>query len=167
MPLARAGGRPPVWSSPAREGARSPPAPQTRDTGRRAAALIIQTSMVACRLPSETIVFLPPATHRVRPQHPHSSCLPQSPPRTVAAHLDLPPTVDLVRTMAPDQTDPNAACASSSQPPSSRCCDDRLSLPCKRQSAAQRIGRHFAWDGEDTACGVVDDESEEEGMHQC
>src|SRR3990170_565178 len=141
MPLARAGGRPPVWSSPAREGARSPPAPQTRDTGRRAAALIIQTSMVACRLPSETIVFQPPATRRLQPQHPHSSCLPQSPPRTVAAHLDLPPTVDLVRTMAPDQTDPNAACASSSQPPSSRCCDDRLSLPRRLSSVCSVLLR--------------------------
>jgi hypothetical protein len=31
------------------------------------------------------------------------------------AHLVLPPPGDLVRTMAFDQTDPNAACASSSQ----------------------------------------------------
>ena len=41
--------------------------------------------------------------------------LPQSQPRTAAADLVLPPPGDLVRTMAPDQTDPNAACAPSSQ----------------------------------------------------
>jgi putative transposase len=61
--------------------------------------------------------------------HPHSSHLPLSPPRTVAAHLVLPPAVDPVRTMVPDQTDPNAACASSSQPHPSRCCDDHVSPP--------------------------------------
>ena len=52
MPLARAGERPPAWSSPEREGARSPPAPQTRDTDHRAASPIAQTSMAACPLPS-------------------------------------------------------------------------------------------------------------------
>src|SRR5215467_14669673 len=52
---------------------------------------------------------------RVHAQHPHSPYLPQSQPRTAAADLVLPPPGDLVRTMAPDQTDPNAACASSSQ----------------------------------------------------
>ena len=52
MPLARAGERPPAWSSPEREGARSPPAPQTRDTDHRAASPTAQTSMAACPLPS-------------------------------------------------------------------------------------------------------------------
>src|SRR5215471_10574416 len=45
----------------------------------------------------------------------HSPYLPQSQPRTAAADPVLPPPGDLVRTMAPDQTDPNAACAPSSQ----------------------------------------------------
>jgi hypothetical protein len=83
---------------------------------------VVQTSMAASRLPSGTILSLPAATHRPQPQHPHSSCLSRSPPRTVAAHLVLPPAVDLVTTMTPAQIDPNAACISSSQPPSSRCC---------------------------------------------
>jgi hypothetical protein len=88
---------------------------------------------VAFRLPSGTILFLPPATHRPRPQHPHSPFLPRSPPRIVAAHLVLPPTVDLVTTTAPAHIDPNAACASSSQPPSSRRCDEHLNPPYERR----------------------------------
>jgi uncharacterized protein (DUF2126 family) len=86
-----------------------------RDTGRIAASLMGETSLVACRLPFGTISFLQPATYQLGPQHPHSPYLPQSQPRTAAADLVLPPPGDLVRTMAPDQTDPNAACAPSSQ----------------------------------------------------
>ncbi|HME16236.1 MAG TPA: hypothetical protein VKG83_12460, partial [Mycobacterium sp.] len=47
----------------------------------------------------------------------------------VASHLVLPSAVDLVRTMAPDWTDPNAAAVSSSQPSFPRCCDDHLNPP--------------------------------------
>jgi len=126
---ALAGAQPPAWSSPAREAARSPPAPQTRDTGPRAASLMVQTSMAACRLPFGTILSLPPATHRPGPQRPHSPCPPRSSPRTVAAHLVLPPAVDRVTTMPPAQIDPIAAFKRSSQPPPSRRCDDRLSPP--------------------------------------
>jgi hypothetical protein len=86
-----------------------------RDTGRTAASLMAETSLVACRLPLETILFLQPAKYQLGPQHPHSPYLPRSPPRTTAAHLVLPPPGDLVRTMALGQTDSNAAYASSSQ----------------------------------------------------
>src|SRR5260370_9069539 len=127
---ARGGERPPAWGGPAREGGRSPPALYTRATARRAASRTVQTLLVACRPPSGTILFLPPAAHRPRPQQPHSPCLPRSLPRTVAAHLVLPPVVDLVTTMVPAQIDPNAAFECSSQPPLSSCCDDRLNSPC-------------------------------------
>src|SRR3954452_14693770 len=40
-PLAQAGAQPPAWTGPAREGVRSPRAPQTRDTGRKAAWLMV------------------------------------------------------------------------------------------------------------------------------
>src|SRR5207302_7463804 len=123
----RAGAQPPAWSSLALEEMRSPPAPQMRDTGRTAASLMVKTSLVACRLPLGTILFLQPVTYQPGPQHPHLPYLPRSPPRTAAAHLALSPPGDLVRTMAPDQTDPNAACASSSQLLLQRCCDDHLS----------------------------------------
>ncbi len=79
--------RPPAWSNLARAGARSPLAPQTRDTGRRAASLKAQTARVAYRLPSGTIVFLPAATHRPRLRHPHSPGLPGSPPRPIRTAL--------------------------------------------------------------------------------
>jgi hypothetical protein len=113
--LVRAGAQPPAWSGLALEEVRSPHAPQMRDTGRTAAWLMVETSLVACRPPFGTILFLQPATYQLGPQHPHLPYLPRSPPRTDAAHLVLPPLADLVKTKAPDQTDPNAACASSSQ----------------------------------------------------
>ena len=102
----RAGAQPLSWSSPALEEVRSPPAPQMRDTGRTAASLMTETSLVACRLPFGTISFLQPATYPLGAQHLHSPFLPRSPPRTAVGHLVLPPPGDLVRTMAPDQTDP-------------------------------------------------------------
>src|SRR5690242_14664880 len=77
--------------------------------------------------PFGTILILQAATSQLAAQHLHSPCLPRSPPRTGAAHLVLPPPGDLVRTIAPDRTGPNAACASSSQLLPSRCCDDHLS----------------------------------------
>src|SRR5882672_9816361 len=81
-----------------------------RDTGRTTASLMVETSLVACRPPFGTVLFLQPATCRLPPQHPHSPCLPRSPPGTVAAHLVQPPPGDLARTMAPGQIHPNAAC---------------------------------------------------------
>jgi ketosteroid isomerase-like protein len=98
-----------------------------RDTGRTAASLMAEISLLACRLPFGTILILQAATSQLAAQHLHSPCLPRSPPRTGAAYLVLPPPGDLVRTIAPDQTGPNAACASSSQLLPSRCCDDHLS----------------------------------------
>src|SRR5438045_9332834 len=113
--LVRADAQPPAWSSFAPEEVRSPPAPQMRDIGRTEASRMAETSLVACRLPFGTILFPQPATSQLVAQHLHSLCLPRSPPRPAVAHLLLLPPDDLVRTMAPDQTDPNAACASSSQ----------------------------------------------------
>src|SRR5690242_2902548 len=130
----RAGAQPPAWSSLALEEVRSPLALQMRDTGRTAASLIAEISLVACRLPFGTILILQAATSQLAAQHLHSPCLPRSPTRTGAAHLVLPPPADLVRTIAPDQTGPNAACASSSQLPPSRCCDDHLSPASVHQS---------------------------------
>jgi hypothetical protein len=74
-----------------------------------------EISLVACRLPFGTIVFLQPATYQLGAQHLHSPCLPRSLPRTAVAHLVLPPPDDLVRPMARALTDPNAAYVSSSQ----------------------------------------------------
>jgi len=111
----RAGAQPPAWSSLALEEVRSPLALQMRDTGRTAASLMAEISLVACRLPFGTILILQAATSQHGLQHPHSPCLSRLPPRTVGALRVLPQADDLVRTMAPDQTDPNAACASSSQ----------------------------------------------------
>jgi hypothetical protein len=128
-PPGRAGERSPVWNSPAREEARSPLAQPTRDIVRRAAFPKGQTSLVACRLPPGTILFRQPATRRPQRQHPRLPYLPRSPPRTVVAHRVPLPTVDRVTAMAPVQTDPNAAFECSSQPPPSRCCDDRLDPP--------------------------------------
>ena len=92
MPLARAGERPPARSSPEREGARSPPAPQTRDTDHRAASPLAQTSMAACpRLPE------PSCSYRLRDTDTDRSIFtrrarrnrcPKSPPP-----LALPPAV--------------------------------------------------------------------------
>jgi hypothetical protein len=133
-PPARAGERCPAWSGPAREGARSPPARQTRDSGRRAASLMASTSLVACRLPSGTIAFQPPGVHPRQRQHLHSPCRPRSLPRTVAAPLVPPPVADLVTVMAPARTDPISASASPSQLPPSRCCDDHLNPPSTPRS---------------------------------
>src|SRR5262249_34641192 len=113
--LVRAGVQPPARSSLAREEARSPRAPQMRDTGRTTASLMAETSLVACRPPFGTVSFPQPATYPPRPRHPHSPYLPRSPPRTIAAHLGLPTPGDPVRTMELGQIHPNAACASSSQ----------------------------------------------------
>jgi hypothetical protein len=78
------------------------PAPQMRDTGRTAASLTAETSLVACRQPLGTILLLQPATYQLVLQHLHSPCLSRSPPRTVGALRVLPPSDDLARTMAPD-----------------------------------------------------------------
>src|SRR6478736_9820853 len=134
----QAGAQPPAWSSLALEEVRSPLALQMRDTGRTAASLMAEISLVACRLSFGTILILQAATSQLAAQHLHSPCLPRSPPRTGAAHLVLPPPGDLVRTIAPDQTGPNAACASSSQLLPSKCCDDHLS-PATLQPLEQHL----------------------------
>jgi hypothetical protein len=73
--------------------------------------------MVACRLPSGTIALQPPAGRARRPQHPHSTDLPQSPPRTFSALLSPPLVVDPANAMVLAQTDPMVASTYSSQPP--------------------------------------------------
>src|SRR6516164_3610520 len=65
MPPDRADAQPFESRSPGREGARSPPAPKVRDTGRIAASPMNGILMVACRLPLETSVFPPPAIYRL------------------------------------------------------------------------------------------------------
>ena len=123
MPPAQDDEQPPALNSPAREGLRFPPALQTRDNVPKAVWPIVQTSPVIFPLLSGTIVSLPPAAHRPLAQHPRSPSLSRFRPRSAAAHLVLPRRVDLVRTMAPAQTNPNAASEVSSQPPSSERCD--------------------------------------------
>src|SRR4051794_26209407 len=100
MPPDPADEQSPAWSDPAHEEARSPPAPPARDIAPREASPIVQTSLVACRLPSGTILFRQPAAHRLRSQQPHSPCRPRWLPRTVAARLVLPLAVALGTAMA-------------------------------------------------------------------
>src|SRR6516165_10533673 len=100
-----------------------------RDNGRKAASLMVQILRVACRQPLGTILSLPVAIYRHRLQHLRLPCPPRSLSRTVAAHLGLPSGVDPARTMAVVQTGQNVAFGSSSQPPSSRRCDDYLNPP--------------------------------------
>jgi len=76
---------------------------------------IVETSLVACRLPSGTIVIPQLAAHRPQPRHPRSTSPLRSIPRTVAAHLDLPLAVDQATPTALDQIDPNGVFLWSSQ----------------------------------------------------
>ncbi len=169
MPPGRAVERSPAWNSPAHGRARSPPAPPTRGTARRAALPRVQTSLVACRLPSGTILFRQPATPRPRSQHPCLPRLRQSQPRTVDAHCALPLVVDQVTSMAPAQIDPNAAFDCSSQPPLSRCCDDRLNPPSTSRSNTPSAwprpasSRRSAASGTATTCSRRDDQRPVQG----
>src|SRR4051812_30661236 len=83
-PPAPVGGPPPVPPGPARDIARSPPAPRTTDTARRAASTRAQAPLMACHPPPETTVSLPLAIHPRGARRPHSPRPPRSPPRTAA-----------------------------------------------------------------------------------
>src|SRR3954471_10260703 len=96
MPPGPADEQSPAWNDPAHEEARSPPAPPARDIAPKAASPRVQTSLVACRLPSGTILFRQPAIPRPEPQPPRLPGLPRLPPRTVAADHVSPPAVDQV-----------------------------------------------------------------------
>src|SRR3954462_983752 len=97
-PPAPVGGPPPVSPDPARDIARSPPAPQTTDTARRAASTRAQAPLVACHPPPETIVSLPPAIHPHGPRRPPSPSPPRSPPKTAADPHAAPPLADPANT---------------------------------------------------------------------
>jgi hypothetical protein len=70
--------------------------------------------------------------------HPHSTAPLRSPPRTA----DDPQSALLAAVLAIAKrlalTDPNTAFACSSQPPLSKCCDDRLNLPARRDRCGER-----------------------------
>ena len=116
-PRARSDAPPPAWYSLVPAGARSPRVQQTRDICQTVASPMARTSLVACRLPSGTIALQPPAGRWRRTQHPHSTALPQSPPRTFSALLSPPLVVDPANAMVLAQTDPMVASTYSSQPP--------------------------------------------------
>jgi hypothetical protein len=69
------------------------------------------------------------AAHRSQPQHPRSTNLQRSMPRTVAAHLLPPLPVDHANVVLLSLVDPNRAFLHSSQIPSSWHNDDRLNPP--------------------------------------
>src|SRR3954466_4159216 len=115
-PPAPVGGSPPVPPGPARDTARSPPAPRTTDTARRAASTRTQALLVACHPPPETTVSPPPAIHPRGTRRPRSPGPPRSPPRTAADPHAAPPLVDPANTKYLARPDPSAASECPSQP---------------------------------------------------
>src|SRR3954470_15291689 len=115
-PPAPAGGPPPVSPGPARDIARSPLAPRTTDTARRAASTRAQALLVACHPPPETTVSPPPAIHPRGARRPRSPGPPQSPPRTAADPHAAPPLVDPANAKYLARPDPSAASECPSQP---------------------------------------------------
>jgi hypothetical protein len=129
MRSAPGGGRSPARHALGPAGEQSPPAPQTASTVPRAASPMMQTPLVACRPPPGTNVSPRRATLRQRIPHLHSTVPARSPPRTAGDPHAAPQGAGLAIEEHPALTDPNAASASSSQPPSSGCCDDHLNPP--------------------------------------
>ena len=115
--------------APGRAGSRFPPARQIAHTAAWAASMMMQTPLVACRPPPGTNVFPQRATLPRQIPHLHSTVPPRSQPRTAGDPHAAPRRVGLAIEEHPALTDPNAASASSSQPPLSKCCDDRLNPP--------------------------------------
>ena len=89
----------------------------------------VKTAMVACRPPPGTTWLPREAIPRHAPRRPRSSAPPRSPTRTRAGVRAVPRAADLARAAPSVWIWPSAASPSSSQPPSSGCCDDRLSPP--------------------------------------
>src|SRR4051794_39695802 len=129
MRSAPGGGRSPARHALGPAGEQSPPAPRTAGTAPKAASMMMQTPLVACRPPLGTNVSPPRATLPRQIPHLHSTVPPRSPPRTAGDPHAAPQAAGLATEEHPALTDPNAASASSSQPPLSGCCDDRLNLP--------------------------------------
>jgi len=129
MPLAPAGGRSRAPPGPAPCRARSPRAPRTTDTVRTAPSTMPQASMVACRPPPGTSEILLAAIPPRRSPLPRSTSPPRSTSRSAAAHRAVPPLVGQANAICPAGLCLNAASQPSSQPPLSRCCDDRLKPP--------------------------------------
>src|SRR3954466_1701577 len=101
---------------PARDTARSPPAPRTTDTARRAASTRAQALLVACRPPPETTVSLPPAIHPRGTRRPPSPRPPRSPPRTAADPHAALPLADPATARHLARPDPSAASECPSRP---------------------------------------------------
>ncbi len=91
--------------------------------------MIMQTPLVACRPPLGTNVFPQRATLPRQIPHLRSTVPPRSQPRTADDPHAAPRGAGLAIEEHPALTDPIAASASSSQPPLSGCCDDRLNPP--------------------------------------
>ena len=91
----------PAPKGPEREKVRSPPVPQTRDTVRTAAWPKVGTSLVACRLPLETIWFRQAATCQQPAQHPRWSSPAQSPTKIAGVQIASLLAAVLVMATAP------------------------------------------------------------------
>src|SRR3954465_2304290 len=115
-PPAPVGGPPPVPLGPARDTARSPPAPRTTDTARRAVSTRAQAPLVACHPPPETTVSLPPAIHPRGTRRPHSPGPPRSPPRIAADPHAALPLADPATAKHLARPDPSAASECPSRP---------------------------------------------------
>jgi len=128
-PPAPAAGRPPAPHAPAHARARSPRAPQTTGTAPRAALKMVQASSVACRPPPGTNVCRQLRIRLPGLPRPRWIALPRWPSRTdVDLHAE-PLRAGPVTATRLARTAPNAASECSSQPPPSRCCDDRVNPP--------------------------------------
>ncbi len=102
-----------------------------------------QGVMVACPRPPETTVLRPPAIlDRLLP-HPHSSVRRQWPPRTAPAPNAVQPVGDPVSAAWPVSPDPTFF-SSSLQPPSLKCCNDRLNPPSTPASPSATAAPRWA-----------------------
>ena len=114
-----------AWSNPEREGARSPPAPQTEDTDQRGFA---DSPNIDGGMPPAFLNHRVPTalrdTDADRSIFTRRACRNRC-RRIAAAPLALPPAIDLVRTSAPAQNDPSAVFEIFIAGSTSRCCDDR------------------------------------------
>ena len=120
---------------------------QTTESALTAASPPARDAMVACRPPSGTTVPPRPAIPRPQRPHPHSSVPPRSTPRTGADPHAVPPRAGQATATRLAATDPNAASERPSQPPLSRCCDDRLNpgcTPCRYDARDRHPGQGAA-----------------------
>src|SRR3954451_1310893 len=123
------GGRSPGRHALGHAEEQSPPAPRIAGTAPTAASMMMQTPLVACRPPLGTNESPLRATIPRQIPELHSTVPARSPPRTAGDPHAAPQGAGLAIEEHPVLTDPNAASASSSQPPLSGCCDDHLNRP--------------------------------------